>query len=52
MDFDFDDEEAFKNLQKKLEKRDAVHQELKEMLEKLKENEEELDQDDDDQDNK
>jgi len=45
MDFDFDDDEAFKDLQKKLEKRDAEHQELKEKLEKLKENEEELHQD-------
>ena len=40
MEIDFDDDEAFKKLQIRLEQRDNQHEELKRKLSQLKENEE------------
>ncbi len=41
MEIDFDDEEAFEKLQAKLREREIHHEELKDKLEKVKEEEEE-----------
>jgi len=40
MDINFDDEEAFKDLQHKLELRNLQHEEMKDKLQKIKDDEE------------